>query len=81
MTSKNTILLIVDVLWWNHRRIQVRCPFCGQYHEHVFEGYGHLDQKRRAPCIPVISESLSFYRIHFPFDEHGNSWYEIDKTK
>lgn len=74
-----------DVLWWDDRFVQVRCPFCAKSHRH---GIGYSDRyetemgSRVAHCPPVHRVLSHSYQFSFPFSRTTQHVaYEIDKKR
>src|SRR4051794_15778343 len=77
------VLPVANVLWWDDRNMQVRCPFCDKKHRHGIwysERYDEIYSTRVAHCPPVLQSSSHRYRFWFPFYFFKQKTaYEIDK--
>lgn len=61
---------LVDVIWWTHTSLYVKCPYCEETHHHGFRSY---EDGLRVPHCALRNRPA--YRYKFPIA------YEIDKNK
>lgn len=67
-----------DVLWWNANDFYIQCPFCDEVHRH-----GNMNRMEGKEFKLRIShcEKMETYLCCFPFNDHGEVAYEIDKRR
>ncbi|KAL8408263.1 hypothetical protein RB594_006896 [Gaeumannomyces avenae] len=68
------------VVWWDARRVYVRCHYCEKIHGHGFCRSFGAKQYRHSHCHSQIN--YGSYEFVFPFDSAtGEAWYEINKER